>query len=79
MRRHARKNAIVAAAKNGNSQGAADAPVDTTPSRSGLVEYPFPLREGRFAFLRLPADLKMADVKRLTAYLSTLADNAEVA
>jgi hypothetical protein len=42
-------------------------------SRAGLVEYPFPLREGRFAYLRLPADLSAADVKRLTAYLNTLA------
>lgn len=42
-------------------------------SRTGLIEYPFPLREGRFAFLRLPTDLTAADVKRLTAYLNTLA------
>lgn len=44
---------------------------------SGLVEYPFPLREGRFAYLRLPVDLKLADVKRLTAYLTTLAIDSE--
>jgi hypothetical protein len=43
-----------------------------TPNRTGLVEYPFPLREGRFAYLRLPADLNAADVKRLVAYLNTL-------
>ena len=49
------------------------------PVVSGLVEYPFPLREGRFAYLRLPADLKLAEVKRLTAYLQTLAVDAEVA
>ncbi len=42
-------------------------------SRAGLVDYPFPLREGRFAYLKLPADLTAADVKRLTAYLNTLA------
>ena len=42
-------------------------------SRTGLVEYPFPLREGRFAYLKLPVDLTLADVKRLTAYLTTLA------
>jgi hypothetical protein len=50
---------------------APDAPAMAT-SRAGLVEYPFPLREGRFAYLRLPADLTAADVKRLTAYLTTL-------
>jgi hypothetical protein len=45
------------------------------PGHAGLVEYPFPLREGRFAYLRLPADLKAADVKRLTGFLNTLADD----
>ena len=29
-------------------------------SRSGLVDYPFPLREGRFAYLKLPANLTAA-------------------
>jgi len=42
------------------------------PRVTGLVEYPFPLREGRFAYLRLPVDLSKADVQRLTAYLNTL-------
>jgi hypothetical protein len=50
--------------------------VDALPGRAGLVEYPFPLREGRFAYLRLPADLKAADVKRLTGFLNTLADDS---
>lgn len=45
---------------------------------AALVEYPFPLREGRFAYLRLPADLRIADVKRLTAYLTTLVMDTEV-
>lgn len=43
-------------------------------SRGGaLVQYPYPLREGRLAYLRLPVDLKMAEVERLHAYLKTLA------
>jgi hypothetical protein len=42
------------------------------PRMSGLVEYPFPLREGRFAYLRLPVDLTATDVQRLTKYLNTL-------
>lgn len=46
---------------------------------SGLVEYPFPLREGRLAYLKLPIDLKIAEVKRLTAYLNTLALDGESA
>jgi hypothetical protein len=40
---------------------------------SGLVEYPFPLRAGRLAYIRLPADLTTAEVKRLTTFLESLA------
>ena len=70
------------AASNGGTATAATtpaAPVTETPaappttSRTGLVEYPFPLRDGRFAYLRLPTDLTAADVKRLTGFLNTLA------
>ena len=43
------------------------------PQASGLVEYPFPLRTGRLAYLRLPADLTASEVKRLTTFLSSLA------
>ena len=50
----------------------------TSAGGGGLVEYPFPLREGRFAYLRLPSDLRISDVKRLTAYLNTLAVDSEV-
>jgi hypothetical protein len=75
----ARKEKGSAAAKGGNNgtRETPDAP-PAVPGRAGLVEYPFPLREGRFAYLRLPPDLKMADVRRLTAYLNTLAEDAEI-
>jgi len=46
-------------------------------STNGLVDYPFPLREGRIAYLRLPVDLKLTEVKRLNAYLTTLAVDFE--
>jgi hypothetical protein len=75
--------AAATAKKASNGSGAAGTPKDVSTdvvvttqlptSRIGLVEYPFPLREGRFAYLKLPADLTLADVKRLTAYLTTLA------
>jgi hypothetical protein len=42
------------------------------------VEYPFPLREGRLAYLKLPVDLKATEVKRLTAFLNTLAVDADI-
>lgn len=45
-------------------------------SQSSLIEFPFPLREGRLAYLKLPTDLKMAEVKRLAAHLQTLAIDA---
>jgi len=41
--------------------------------KTGLVEYPFPLREGQIARLVLPRDLKTSEVRRLTAFMSTLA------
>ena len=41
--------------------------------QAGLVEYPFPLRDGQIARLVLPRDLKIAEVKRLSAFMSTLA------
>lgn len=66
------------------SQNNGEAEILTAPERSsasgagsGLVDYPFPLREGRFAYLRLPADLRVAEVRRLAAYLNTLAIDAE--
>jgi len=43
------------------------------PSVAGMVEYPFPLRQGRLAYLKLPVDLTTAEVKRLTAFMNTLA------
>jgi len=55
---------------------AADRAATPSSVMSGLVEYPFPLREGRLAYLRLPMDLKMAEVKRLVSYLNTLAVDA---
>jgi hypothetical protein len=73
-------------ATNGTPAAAIDASEDlfaeagtrsSGPSAAGLVEYPFPLREGRLAYLRLPADLKAAEVRRLTAFLGTLAVDAE--
>lgn len=38
----------------------------------GFEVYPFPIRRGVTAHLRLPADLTSADVQRLTAFLETL-------
>ncbi len=74
------RNKEKSATPKSNGNGAAPTPEVTTPhidlpGRAGLVEYPFPLREGRFAYLRLPVDLKAADVKRLTGFLNTLADD----
>ena len=43
-----------------------------------LVEYPFPLREGVTIRLALPRDLKTAEVKRLTAFMTTLTVDFEL-
>jgi hypothetical protein len=68
------------APRNGDGESRAAAPrvsdveisVQPLPA-TGLVEYPFPLHEGQTARLILPRDLKAADVRRLTAFLATLA------
>ncbi|HYL82503.1 MAG TPA: hypothetical protein VEU07_16925 [Candidatus Acidoferrum sp.] len=44
---------------------------------TGFVEFPFPLREGQFARLVLPRDLKASEVKRLTAFMNTLVLNRD--
>lgn len=81
------KNSDRPAPRKGNGNGdaepelrAAVAPkIITTPipAEAGLVDYPYPLREGRIARLRLPSDLKMIEVRRLTAFMSTLAVDFE--
>lgn len=47
--------------------------------QSNLMEYPFPIREGVMARLILPRDLKQSEIKRLTAFVSTLAVDFESA
>lgn len=42
------------------------------------LDYPFPLREGRIARLRLPPDLKVAEARRLSAYLMALAVDSNI-
>lgn len=42
-------------------------------SSSGMVEYPFPIRDGQNARLVLPRDLKSAEARRLAAFINTLA------
>ena len=54
----------------------AKAPIPSL-AEPGLIEFPFPLRGGRVARLRLPADLKMEDVRRLTAFIRALAVDFE--
>jgi hypothetical protein len=44
---------------------------------SGIVEYPFPLREGQNVRLMLPRDLRKAEVKRLAVFMSALAVDSE--
>jgi hypothetical protein len=85
-----RKDKTIKLAPNGSdmTDAAAESPDSPAPPliaeqrpnfASGLVDYPFPLREGRFAYLKLPVDLTAADVKRLTAYLNTLVIEPEPA
>jgi hypothetical protein len=52
-------------------EGAAPNP-DVPISKSGLIEYPFPLRSDVTARLLLPRDLKAQELKRLNAFMTTL-------
>lgn len=43
------------------------------PSEPRLIEYPFPVREGVVAVLKLPSDLTASEARRLGAWLDALA------
>lgn len=43
----------------------------------GLIDYPFPLRDGITVRLQLPRDITISEVKRLQAFMSTLATDFE--
>jgi hypothetical protein len=64
---------------NGNGHGAQETVLVTKREmpQSNMVEYPYPVREGQIARLVLPRDLKMSEVKRLTAFMGTLAVDFE--
>jgi hypothetical protein len=46
---------------------------EPSPDEEGMLHYPFPLRSGSTAYLHLPRELPSADVKRMTAFLQSLA------
>lgn len=60
-----------------HEEPAPPAPPPGPEPRGRLVDYPFPLREGLMVRLFLPADLKRAEVRRLNAYMTTLAADGE--
>lgn len=51
--------------------------IDDEVDRVGFISYPFPLREGTIARLFLPPNLTVAEVRRLTAYMMTLAIDSD--
>jgi hypothetical protein len=53
---------------NGNGNG--DGP--THDATRSLIDYPFPLRSGHVAHLRLPMQLEKVDADRLAAFIRTL-------
>jgi len=52
-------------------------PPPTAEGKWRVIDFPFPLRDGLIAHLLLPADLKRTEVRRLNAYMTTLAADAE--
>lgn len=69
--RVAHRERSAAPARNGGTRPEVEATVQPLPA-TGLVEYPFPLRDGQTVRLVLPRDLKAAELKRLTAFMSAL-------
>ena len=68
------------AAREGGNDRLAEAgavPAAAEGPKGGLVDYPFPLRAGQTVRLLLPRDMKMAEVKRLNAFMATLAVDFE--
>ena len=45
---------------------------------SGLIEYPYPLRDNMIVHLSLPSDLKIGEVRRLAAFMRTLTTEFDV-
>jgi len=61
----------------GDRTSTTERPIRHEMPQAGLVEYPFPLRESQIARLILPRDLKTSEVKRLSAFMATLATDGE--
>jgi hypothetical protein len=47
-------------------------PAKREPVTGGMVDYPFPVRDGQTARLVLPRDLRADEAKRLSAFMATL-------
>lgn len=62
---------VAASAEQPQPQGG-DGPASDGPSRERMIDYPFPLRSGSVATLRLPARLEKADAERLASFMRTL-------
>ena len=54
---------------NGDTLGSTLPP----PASSGMIQYPFPIRDGVIASLTLPTNLRKAEAKRLASFLESLA------
>lgn len=78
------KNGEVKAQKGGSSpEDVRDTAAPTggghVPTRSALIEYPFPLRPGVQARLALPEDLTDKEAKRLCRFVESLAVSEQLA
>ncbi len=73
----ARKRGVERAAGKPKAPSRRDAPVLASPSMpvstsERLIDYPFPLRSGQIAILRLPVGLERIDAERMGAFIRTL-------
>jgi hypothetical protein len=60
----------------GSAHQIAETPATPHIPTPALIDYPFPLRGGQLAYVRLPRDLQKEDAQRMGAFLLTLAIDA---
>ncbi|RJP47829.1 MAG: hypothetical protein C4583_15875 [Anaerolineaceae bacterium] len=61
-----------AAEKGTQKESGFEMPVTQSDDAVQMVDYPFPLREGCIVRLKLPVDLKAAEVERLTNFMRSI-------
>jgi hypothetical protein len=74
-----RKKPAAPGVKGEAGSESSELPGDGRITRSGTIEYPFPLRPGMVVTLKLPVDLTKQESKRLSGFIDSLAVDSTLA